>query len=175
MVFGAMNIFKETNQSYLEVLKDNILTSIVTIIIVLASIGVLQYVIFFFRYDGIELLLKKLQFQQEIGVIFELLDEAIIAKGANGVSFVNKKGFEIIRNIQLTLNIAGVTRHEGGSISDNSGLPELLKENKYIFTAMDQNNIKTEEELEIEDMFMKAKIFEIQELVRNDPTKASPK
>ena len=34
---------------------------------------------------------------------------------------------------------------------------------------MDQNVSKTKEELEIEDFFMNAKIFELQDLVRNEP------
>ena len=39
---------------------------------------------------------------------------------------------------------------------------------------MGLNINKSEEELEIEEIFMNAKIFEIQDLVRNDPAK-SPK
>jgi len=50
--------------------------------------------------DIITIFIKHQVLKEEISHIFENLDEAIICKSSKGISFCNKFGFNIIKNIQ---------------------------------------------------------------------------
>ena len=100
--FGAKNITRG-DTPFLESAANSLTTTVGAIIIGMVVMYFMNYILLYFRGDGLEIMNRKVELQTQIGVIFENLDEAIITKGFHGVSFVNKKGFEILRNIQLTL------------------------------------------------------------------------
>lgn len=86
---GVVNITKGKDGSFSEEVSNNILGMLSVFISSSLAFWFFQYIIFYFQHDGLDIMASKLQFQSEIGILFEHLDEAIISKGINGVSFCN--------------------------------------------------------------------------------------
>ena len=65
----------------------------------------------FFKNDAQEELIQRLKVEETANLVMESLDEALLATGKHGFKFMNKKGFEVVEQIQHRVLEAHVERH----------------------------------------------------------------
>jgi hypothetical protein len=73
-------------------LKDNSQTVIITIIYVFIGFFWINNIIIFVKNENEKILRKKIILQEEVSNVMDNLDEIILSKSADGLSFCNKKG-----------------------------------------------------------------------------------
>jgi len=79
------------------------------------------------------------------------LDEGVISKSHDGISFCNDFGFKVLENILHITN-------KGPNMSELSSLTNSLKENAFLFGILDKKDKKQKKR---EKIIMKTKYFEV--------------
>ncbi len=73
-------------------LKDNIQIVIITIFFVFSGFLWFNHIIIFVKNENERNLRKKIILQEEVSNVMDNLDEIILSKSSDGLSFCNKKG-----------------------------------------------------------------------------------
>ena len=90
--FGAARAGGEVNDNLFTNLKYNSQIVVITIIYVFIGFLWVHYVIVFVKNENEKIFSKKMILQEEVSNVIDNLDEIILSKSADGLSFCNKKG-----------------------------------------------------------------------------------
>lgn len=186
IIFGLFR-FTSGNDTISQNIADNKDTLAYVVFSVVLMIAVSTFVLQQYYKDLMMSINQTVELQEDIERVLENLDEAIICKSKQGISFCNSVGFRILQNIQSILqhkdettqsqsyntpntpgipDPAGTGAHKPDNMLAhmNEGrdikkaLPESLLQNRFHFSGFKK---KKKSQQRIENKILEAKIFEI--------------
>jgi hypothetical protein len=80
-------------------LKDNIQIVMISIFYIFCGFLWINNIIIFVKIENERILSKKIILQEEVSNVMDNLDEIILSKSSDGLSFCNKKGDQVLENI----------------------------------------------------------------------------
>lgn len=92
-----------TKDSMMEIYSDNIDRLLYSIIYIWLALSSTYFILHIYRQDMLIAMNQTVVVQEEIERVLEHLDEAIICRSKQGISFCNTVGFNILKNIQAIL------------------------------------------------------------------------
>ena len=170
MVYGLLR-WTNKEESMVEILAANLDSSIYASVSFVLSFAFTNYAFFTYVNDYVTIIYETFILQEETSRVMKNLDEAIICKGSQGISFCNNVGFGILQNIQKILmqndEYENSKEISGGPIPNTLAvdnliaskvLPESLLENKFLLSSLQK---KKKSQLLVEMGILQAKIFEL--------------
>ena len=67
--------------------------------LIIVSAWLFKVIMDFLRNDSTKELLKRISYQEKTNIVMDNLDEILIVKNNKSLTYINKKGFEIIDEI----------------------------------------------------------------------------
>lgn len=150
-VYGVLRL-TSLKESMIEIASESTSVIIQSTVLNLLLLLICQGCIYFLHHRYLVVINDSAILHDEIKLILTNLDEAIICKTNQGISFCNNLGWTILQNI--------VKADKSDSSFFKRLLPESLLKNGYLSTSMHQ---KKNSQIRFETKLLDAKIFEVKE------------
>jgi hypothetical protein len=97
--FGIARAGGGVNDDFSRVLKENIQIVLISIVYNFSGFLWVNYIVIFVKNENEKTLTRKINLQEEVSNVMDNLDEIIISKSFDHLSFCNKKGDKVLENI----------------------------------------------------------------------------